>query len=274
MVEIVYHYCSPSVFLSLIKHKQLWLTSLSQSNDHLEGTWMLRHWLNLFMHSKDAKKRLERRGAQIAVETVLSHNVAIGTCFSEDGDLLSQWRGYAVDGTGFSVGFDKEGLEKIASLPERSPYLSMAKVSYGYQDIKQVNDVVRILHAAFGDDAKKYQEGSNGIGSMSLEFTPEKHEAQKAAARSLFKVKNGAFAEEKEWRLFTFESVKKVEGVEFRESRGILSPFIKIDIPVDLIRCVWLGPTNKTSQPIIEEALKVSDIDCPVYTSHASYRGS
>lgn len=274
MVEIVHHYCSPSVFLSLIKHKQLWLTSLSQSNDHLEGTWMLRYWLDLFTRSKDASKRLEKRGAQIAVETVLSHNVALGTCFSEDGDLLSQWRGYAVDGTGFSVGFDKEGLEKIASRPELTPNLSMMKVSYGYQDMEQVNDVVRALHAAFGDDAKKYQEGGDGTGSMSLEFTPEKHEAQKDAARSLFTVKNGAFAEEREWRLFAFESIRKIVGVEFRESRGVLSPFIKLDIPADLIRCVRLGPTNKTSRRVIEEALKVSAIDCPVYTSNASYRGS
>ena len=27
-------------------------------------------------------------------------------CFSKNGDLLSQWRAYAEDGKGFSIGFD------------------------------------------------------------------------------------------------------------------------------------------------------------------------
>lgn len=28
------------------------------------------------------------------------------SCFSKNGDLLSQWRAYAEDGKGFSIGFD------------------------------------------------------------------------------------------------------------------------------------------------------------------------
>lgn len=31
----------------------------------------------------------------------------LGFCFSEDGDLLSQWRGYASDATGIAIGFSR-----------------------------------------------------------------------------------------------------------------------------------------------------------------------
>jgi hypothetical protein len=34
----------------------------------------------------------------------------LGFCLSEEGDLLSQWRGYAADATGFSIGFSKDSL--------------------------------------------------------------------------------------------------------------------------------------------------------------------
>jgi hypothetical protein len=34
----------------------------------------------------------------------------LGFCLSEDGDLLSQWRGYAADASGVSIGFSKEYL--------------------------------------------------------------------------------------------------------------------------------------------------------------------
>ena len=72
---------------------------------------MLDHWLEKF-DRRDAKQRLMRTGAKAAVGVVLRYNVALGTCFSEERDLLSQWRGYANDGAGFSVTFDKEKLDR------------------------------------------------------------------------------------------------------------------------------------------------------------------
>ena len=40
-------------------------------------------------------------------------------CFSRNGDLLSQWRGYANDGCGFAIGFDRLLLEKYLKRDER-----------------------------------------------------------------------------------------------------------------------------------------------------------
>lgn len=37
------------------------------------------------------------------------------TCFSENGDLLSQWRGYANDAKGISIGFNKDILQTFGT---------------------------------------------------------------------------------------------------------------------------------------------------------------
>lgn len=270
MIDEVHHYCSPPVFLSLIRNKELWLTSLTLSNDHSEGTWMLNNWLEKFSH-RIVKERLQRSGAKIAVEDVLRQNVALGTCFSEERDLLSQWRGYAQDGAGFSVSFDKQKLEQFARDFEGVSLLNFKKISYGNQDWEEVNDVIKALHGAFGEDAAKYEEG-NGIGTMSLSFTPEKHQRQKEIAGDLFAIKNGAFKEEKEWRLFLFDSIDNIKNIEFRESRGLLSPFVRIKVPPDSIVGVTVGPTNPTPVSMVEAMLKKNEVEGPVSRSHASYR--
>ena len=48
-------------------------------------------------------------------------------CFSEEADLLSQWRGYAQDGTGVFIGFSK----KVLSTLEVEHYTAFKKVTYG-----------------------------------------------------------------------------------------------------------------------------------------------
>ena len=38
----------------------------------------------------------------------------LGFCLSKKGDLLSQWRGYADDAFGVSIGFEKDYLKKLS----------------------------------------------------------------------------------------------------------------------------------------------------------------
>lgn len=199
MTEELTYYCGEHVFLSFLESKQLWLTSLSQSNDAAEGLWMRDYWLDLFKR----EQRLQRRGAALCMDIASHDCVALGVCLSEERDLLSQWRGYAVDGAGFSITFNREALEAVAKDHPASK-LQLTKIAYGYQDFEEINAIVRVLHDAFGEDARLYNE-SNDTGSIALDFGPngEKHAKYENAAKSLFTVKNGAFREEKEWRLFT-----------------------------------------------------------------------
>lgn len=273
MTEEVTYYCGEHVFLSFLKNKELWLTSLSQSNDSAEGKWMREYWLDLFLKDGSSAKRLARRGAEMCMDTASHDRMALGVCFSEERDLLSQWRGYADDGAGFSITFSREVLEAVAQ-DHSARRLHLAKIAYGYQDFDEINAIVRGLHDAFGEDAQLYRE-ANGAGSLSLDFGPngEKHAKYEEAAKSLFTAKNGAFREEKEWRLFTYGSISSIDGVKLRGTGKAISPYLPVSIPAEAVTQVILGPINQTPRHVLEFALKSNGLsDVSIRASTASYQ--
>lgn len=256
MTEELTYYCSENVFLSFMASKQLWLTSLSQSNDSAEGRWMRDYWLDLFLRERSPATSLARRGAALCMDIASQDRLALGVCFSEERDLLSQWRGYAADGAGFSLTFSRAALETVVKDHPASK-LQLTKIAYGDQDHDEINAIVRVLHDAFGEDARLYKE-FNGTGDIKLDFGPngEKHAKYEEAARSLFTVKNGAFREEKEWRLFTYGNLSSIDGVKLRGTGKAISPYIPLTIPAEAVIQVTLGPTNKTPRHVLEFALK------------------
>ena len=58
--------------------------------------------------------------------------VGVGFCLSEEGDLLSQWRGYAADASGVVIGFSRNYLDWLCSsnLPDELGGLNLHKVDY------------------------------------------------------------------------------------------------------------------------------------------------
>jgi hypothetical protein len=207
------------------------------------------------------------------MDTASHDRYALGVCFSEERDLLSQWRGYAADGAGFAITFYREALERVAKDHPESK-LELTKIAYGEQDFDKINAIVRVLHEAFGEDAKLYSE-SNGTGNIALDFGPngEKHLKYEEAARSLFTAKNGAFREEKEWRLFTYGNLSSIGGVKLRGTGKAISPYIPITIPEEAVSQVTLGPTNQTPRHVLEFALKHNGLsEVSIRASHASYQ--
>lgn len=202
-----------------------------------------------------------------------SHYEALGICFSEEDDLLSQWRGYAADGSGFSVSFDIHELERLTTQHETRPQLVLTKIAYGDQDYERINDVAAILREAFSEDADKFVEEGNGRMHANLEFTKEKHELWRQAVCKLFSVKNGAFREEKEWRLYAVQPLRGFHNLDYRLSGNLISPYAKIKFPLEAIERVTLGPTNPTPIKIVETFLEANGVKTCVSSSAASYSG-
>ncbi len=148
-----------------------------------------------------------------------------------------------------------------------------SKIAYGYQDIGRVTEVVKALHLAFSEDAAKFQLHPDGGGSFSLDLTPEKTSRQENAAADLFTVKNGAFCEEREWRILAFNSPDRLgDALKFRVSQSQVSPYVCMPFPPDAIVGVTLGPTNPNSREMVEAALRRYKIRASVAKSSASYR--
>lgn len=109
----IFHYCNLKKFEGILSSKKLWLTPVQTMNDGTE----VDHLYNVIF--PEVKKIIisETSPQSLSnVEEILSlvdnksklHvvNMPYCACFSDDGDLLSQWQRYADDGTGVSVGFD------------------------------------------------------------------------------------------------------------------------------------------------------------------------
>jgi hypothetical protein len=109
----IFHYCNLSKFENILKSKKLWLTPVQTMNDGTE----VDHLYNvIFPKVKELIISETPPESLNNVETIFHlvesnsklhiANMPFCACFSDDGDLLSQWQRYADDGTGVSVGFD------------------------------------------------------------------------------------------------------------------------------------------------------------------------
>lgn len=120
--EIVYHYCSLETFKSIIENKCLWLCDVEKSNDSAERVYfnnLMLQTVKQYMAQLDSsthnieRKRAALQQLQNALSSPQDGLASVYSCsFSDNGDILSQWRGYADDGYGVSIGIYSGHFQK------------------------------------------------------------------------------------------------------------------------------------------------------------------
>ncbi len=191
---------------------------------------------------------------------------ALGFCLSKQDDMLSQWRGYADDGNGVSIGFSTKYLN-LKDAEGNVPGYTLQKVYY--KEIEQSR-----LLPPFVDSIRQL---NREMESISIEQLLDKTiEELSAYLIARFKIKNRAFREEKEWRLispYITNTKSGPECVELRTLRDRLIPYRSYTIEKNYIREIVLGPKNTTRKKDLKNYLQFqgfSKID--VRRSEASYR--
>ncbi|HIG0361780.1 TPA: DUF2971 domain-containing protein [Clostridium sporogenes] len=197
-------------------------------------------------------------------------------CFSKESDILSQWRAYAEDGKGVSIGFDLEKL-KIAD------NLLIREIIYENNIVQgEIENDVEIVADEMGTVLKdhKITIKEEQIDVFLHELIPE-----------LAKYKNPAFSEEKEIRLIYCDDMKfekivdsygafqeKWELIELKhdfrviESNNI-TEFVKLDFDPDSIEEICIGPKCLLSKNDIKHILKkLLGVEKDVIESKSSYR--
>lgn len=106
--KTLYHYCSPENFLRILQSREIQLSALKLSNDTLEGKLVARTLLRIAERNKMDEQHRQRLLEML--EFFETSCEGLGFCLSADGDLLSQWRGYANDGAGIAIGFSTDYL--------------------------------------------------------------------------------------------------------------------------------------------------------------------
>lgn len=276
--EIVYHYCGVEAFFNIIKNSTIWLSDVLKSNDSQECIWLrdlVKSKIEAYL-SENSHDALHAWQTGYQMNESIEDNMTIyATCFSESSDTLSQWRGYAQDGSGLAIGFSKKHLQAI-----NYPYSPMfEKVVYQNQE-RFVNRIVK-------ENIKNMQK--KGIGHVALELN-QNYRIEFA------RYKNPSFKEEKEWRIIlrSRPGSPKINcsfgGIEFLETqfrcadRKIIS-YLEMDfsqIKQDIIKEIWIGPKSKITPIDVRNMLSVygyygdtpynTEKPIPIICSKSSYR--
>ncbi len=281
-----YYYCSLSTFLNIIKNQQIYLSDPLKMNDKLEIKWYLDRLKNEELNSNKFEPsildRLRNRSQlnftfEQLVEILDSrgqHSTYI-SCFSKKPDILSQWRAYADDGKGVSIGFN---LKKLAGadnlLVNEVIYTNKFNDDVNESDIECVADTIQTVIRE-----NKIVEESEIIEVFLHELIPE-----------LLKYKNPAFKEEKEIRLIYLSDPKfekilashdafqnpwgppKLEH-DFRTiGSNNITEFVKLNFSPEDIEEICIGPKCLLSKNDIKKILnQFLKTDINIIESKSSY---
>jgi hypothetical protein len=292
--EILYHYCNTDSFVSIIRSQSIRLSSLSLSNDSMEGRLVRAAILRLAERdglSEDAKAEL--RESLVFNERFFD---GLGFCLSSYGDLLSQWRGYADDACGVSIGFGAPYLRSLVhSERVRDPHFALHQVRYKQVEHEaEIDDIYAELRKLIKAGAFKRPGMSGLLDTRSpLQMMADDEAIKQANEQLMFKLyelapkqftlKASAFSEEKEWRLVSVIEGNKFNECEYRASRNRVIPFRTIRLgnlttigtsrKLKPIREVFLGPKNATPTNVVQAMLKQAGFgDVRVKKSKATYR--
>jgi len=284
-MAILYHYCSAGTFHSIVDKRAIWLSSLSMSNDSMEGKLALRVLAQMAKDEGIEDRLME--DLSTALEMYEQFAEGLGICLSEDGDLLSQWRGYAGDATGFAIGFDSDYLrELVLHISEQKEHMLL--VSQVIYDPAAQADRLKPLYAKFkkamSDGA--FESPTNWLAQYGTEASQNAYHEQKMKARSalamslsgilepLFLLKTSAFREEREWRIVAIAATHT--ECLFRASGDKIVPYREYELATlsrDSIVQVMLGPKNPTPKKVVEAFLESKGFgNISVQQSKATYR--
>ena len=216
------HYTELAGLKGIVKNKEFWLSNASFLNDPEE----LRHGV------RRAQAVIKNMSASVVVEdptsrgrrdlinriakdfTAFAVPDAYVTCFCEDGDLLSQWRGYSAR-QGISVTFKIDGL--------RSAFNDMGaeiqQVHYGTQ--RASKEMMAHIKRELPDimDDFEYMMGSMTTDQIRQAFS-------ELMARLVPRFKHQGFAEEKEWRFVVIDPPNS--ALQFRPRGQLMLPYVHL----------------------------------------------
>ena len=105
----IHHYTNVAGLEGIVQSRTLWLADVMCMSDWLELTYAFestkRHIIDAFESSVDALCKEFLRPIIKRYEELFSLFGYYCSCFSVDGDKLSQWRAYADDGRGYALEF-------------------------------------------------------------------------------------------------------------------------------------------------------------------------
>ena len=287
-MTVLYHYCSNAAFHSIVENRSIWLSALSLSSDTMEGKLVTDVIAQMAKSDGLDQANIQRLKESVSLlEQIME---GLGFCLSEEGDLLSQWRGYADNASGVSIGFSKKYLEKLseASLNPQKSGFTLRKVEYEYESQKKrIQATYDKIKELIDNGAYKPLVHRTLLGFRTEQELEAKNKEIKKAFyglsmtvlglfSELFLLKTKAFHEEQEWRLISYLTKTGDDECCFQSFPDKIVPYRKFslsNLEENSIVEVISGPKNNTPEYVIDGLLKQNNFEnVNVLRSESSYR--
>lgn len=298
-MNLLYHYASNQKGFGILNDRAIRLSDIRKSNDYEE---LILFYPDIFdeifliYNESPFEFIYESQTGEDALRSLLDvtinmlyDSIECGDfsnfvlCFSEEADMLSQWRGYANDGQGISIGFSKDLLQKKCD--ESNNIFRLEKVIYitekeRKQIIKEkaaeVIEELKGLRKWIVDNMTHDDSSQDTDGLLSFNF----YGMLEHILTDSLKYKQIGFKEEKEWRLFlsnqAYKNPEWVLGKDcvyrgpngFAETLSFLRnkisfkvtdnditlyiPLLFSEIGDDIVKEIWLGPKSHVAKKDIE----------------------
>jgi hypothetical protein len=235
--SLLYHYTDLNGFMGIFDTKDLWASNALFLNDSSE----LKYGLDLsrdkfekvFLSISDKKTKEKFENFYKNYLQIILKTNSFVVSFCEDGDLLSQWRGYTKDYDGISIGFNHNLLRKHT-------YKNIFKVTYEYdRQTEMLNIIFDTLKKIFLNYENNNQfDIYHCLNHWVLHFII-----------TLLSMKDISFSEEKEWRIiYNIDTLKNIK-IDFRVKNNYILPYRKLPFSCfeEIVQKIILGPSPENN---------------------------
>lgn len=283
--QLLFHYTDAHGFAEIVQKQELWATHFRYLNDSKE----VLHGEEIIEDEARKLAQKEEDGLPSAfahdlVQLYSSYRLSekadiFIASLSEEGDQLSQWRGYGGRGAGYALGFSHS--QRAVAEPGDERY---ATVIYrcSYDEATFRSRVSKIVHDAAVSLFKYGVQFKTEEGKKRALATAMASLLRKLAPESSF-LKHHSFREEAEWRIVAMSlPTARTTFPEFRQANVALVPFSRLPLNCDrghgclTLKKVVVGPAADFSRASLAARMLVSkhgyDPDI-VVRSEIAFRG-
>jgi len=220
--ETIYHYTDLNGLIAILESQSFYCTNINFLNDRKEfnhGVDLVKENINSITGNKRNKEILKHLKTEI--DSILDIDRYV-TCFSKNGDLLSQWRSYGNQGKGISIGFAPHEMEE-----------SLADEVFGMDIVYNpetqngiIEEYLKIIPEYFKQNKELFDWGNYNYDFLVAKSTIEFIEG------ALATFKHPSFIEEEEFRIeYKFDGIlnkTKEKEILFRSSDNLIIPYVKL----------------------------------------------
>lgn len=272
--KLVYHYTNAEGLAGILNSKRIWATDCRFLNDETESQLGVRLAREILRGRLDSTRDDPLRRFYETADSYLDSEADDKNfvfSLSSRRDDLTQWRTYARDGRGFTIGFETSTL--IENSKRKEDKYGFSPVIYDSEIQRlEVNKSLEI----FEEIIKEKESRDSAIDDM-VEESAVLFEWITVAQSILFK--HSSFDSEKEWRINTFPDDEPESEVKVRASSGRLIPYIELKLCGEdqnclPIKCIGIGPGFRDSgiKFAVDKLCEQAGFNVAIYNADTPYR--